>query len=182
MKAGRLRDSIVPDPDGGKKPKINSELADLEWMKNSDQSKMRGEVAAAAIAAQNSETEKKSRAGGFALPLGENPHLHAEPPVLDYQKARGRREHAMAQLAELELAVKEGSLCKVADVEKEWLNAAAIARTKVMGIASRARQAIPELTPAGAVILEGLIYEALSDLASAGEQKEMEKAEAVNAV
>lgn len=157
IKAGRLRDAIVPDPEGGKKPRIDSEVADREWQKNTDQAKARGDAALALLA----DPEKKSRQGASGLTLGES---EAPGEAIDYQKVRARREMAQAKLAELELAEKAGLLVPADQVQKEWVNVAAIARTKVTGIASKARQRIPELTPAQLAILELLIREALEDL------------------
>lgn len=175
IKSGRLKDSLKPDPGGGKKPKLDVELADQEWQKNSDQSKARGAAAEAAQIFQ----EKKIGTGGFALPVGENPAPHEGPMPLDYAGARARRERAQAQLAELELAVKEGLLVPADAVQKQWVDAATIARTKVLGIPSKARQ-LMELTPAQYAVLEQVTYQALEDISLAGTEKEKEM-EAVNA-
>ena len=175
IKSGRLKDSLKPDPNGGKKPKLDVELADLEWHKNSDQSKARG---AAADAAQISP-EKKIGTWASGLPTGENPNLAEGAVPLDYQGARARRERAQAQLAELELAQKEGLLVPAEQVQKQWVDAATIARTKVLGIPSKLRQ-LMELTPEQYALLERVTYQALEDISIAGVEKEKEL-EAANA-
>ena len=85
--------------------------------------------------------------------------------VPDYNESRARTEHLKAELLELERAEKEGELVRADEVAKKWGEVVAIARTKVMGIPSKAKQRIPEIPADAFVALEEIVREALEDLA-----------------
>jgi phage terminase Nu1 subunit (DNA packaging protein) len=85
--------------------------------------------------------------------------------VPDYNESRARTEHLKAELLELERAEKEGELVRADEVAKKWREVVAIARTKVMGIPSKAKQRIPEIPGDAFVALEEIVREALEDLA-----------------
>jgi phage terminase Nu1 subunit (DNA packaging protein) len=92
--------------------------------------------------------------------------MTTEPSQLpDYNESRARTEWLKAELMELERAEKEGELVKAAEVAKKWGEVVAIARTKVMGIPSKAKQRIPEIPADAFVALEDIVREALEDLA-----------------
>lgn len=85
--------------------------------------------------------------------------------VPDYNESRARTEYLKAELLELERAEKEGELVQAADIAKKWGELVAIARTKVLGIPSKAKQRIPDFPQDAFVILEDIVREALEDLA-----------------
>lgn len=89
----------------------------------------------------------------------------APPP--DLQESRARREAAEASLAEIELAEKRRELVLAADVESRLVNVFAHCKTKLLGVAARARQRDPGLSGPQVQLFEALIREALEDLAGA---------------
>jgi excisionase family DNA binding protein len=88
--------------------------------------------------------------------------------VPDYNESRARTEYLKAELLELERKEKEGLLVRAADVEAKWVEVITISRTKVMGIPSKAKQRIPDLTQDQVVVLEDIVREALEELSSDG--------------
>lgn len=86
------------------------------------------------------------------------------------KESRARREAAEAALAEIELAEKRGELVLARDVESKLVNTFAQCKTKLLGVAARARQGDPDLTDTQVELFEQLIRDALDDLArGAGE-------------
>lgn len=85
--------------------------------------------------------------------------------VPDYNESRARTEYLKAELLELERKEKEGLLVRAADVEAKWIEVITISRTKVLGVASKAKQRIPDLTQDQIAILEDIVREALEELA-----------------
>ncbi len=88
--------------------------------------------------------------------------------VPEYNESRARTEYLKAELLELERKEKEGLLVRASEVEAKWVEVITISRTKVLGIASKAKQRIPDLTQDQIAILEDIVREALEELASDG--------------
>lgn len=82
-----------------------------------------------------------------------------------FQKARERREVALADKAEMDLRQKRGELVEASEVKQHLVGAFARCRTKLLGIPARARLQLPHLSAADVAIIDGLIREALEDLA-----------------
>lgn len=90
--------------------------------------------------------------------------------IPDYDESRARTEHLKAELLELERKQKEGLLVPAADVEAKWVEIVTLARSKTLGIPSKAKQRIPDLDVGAMATLEDIVRETLEDLASeAGE-------------
>lgn len=85
--------------------------------------------------------------------------------VPDYNESRARTEYLKAELLELERKEKEGLLVRSADVQAKWVEVVTISRTKVMGVVSKAKQRVPDLTQDQISILEDIVREALEELA-----------------
>jgi excisionase family DNA binding protein len=85
--------------------------------------------------------------------------------VPDYNESRARNEYLKAELLELERKEKEGLLVRAADVEAKWVEVITISRTKVLGVPSKAKQRIPDLTQDQIAILDDIVREALEELA-----------------
>ena len=56
-----------------------------------------------------------------------------------------RTEHLKAELLELDRQQKQGLLVPVAEVRLKWIEVITMARTKLMGLPTKAKQRIPEL-------------------------------------
>lgn len=62
--------------------------------------------------------------------------------VPDYNESRARHEHEKAQLAELKRKQLEGSLRDTGEVEREWVEVAALAKSAVLATAPKLASAI----------------------------------------
>lgn len=89
--------------------------------------------------------------------------------IPDYDESRARTEHLKAELLELDRQQKEGLLVKAADVEHEWVEVITRARTKLLGIPTKAKQRIPDLDTDAIGVLDDIVREALEDLAVEGQ-------------
>jgi len=89
----------------------------------------------------------------------------------DYTISRARSEYEKANLLELDRKTKQGQLLRREDVEQAWGQAVNITRTRLLGVASTARQRIPHLETEEVELITTLIREALEELA-AGELKQ----------
>jgi hypothetical protein len=100
------------------------------------------------------------------------PAKDPEPADLpDYNVSRARSEYEKANLLELDRKTKEGHLLRREDAEQAWGGAVNITRTRLLGVASTARQRIPHLETEEVELITTLIREALDELA-AGELKQ----------
>lgn len=112
VKAGRI--TLI---DG----KVDPEVADIQWARNTDAAQQRGAAAQASMSTSSSAAiapRTGSRGGSEKGDEGGGADLH---------DARARREQALAELAELELAEKRGELVSVAEVEKALVS-------KILGV------------------------------------------------
>ena len=90
--------------------------------------------------------------------------------IPDYDESRARTEYLKAELLELDRQKKAGKLVPVDEVEAKWLEIVTLARGKMLGIPSKAKQRIPDLDAAAMASLEDIVRETLEDLAGeAGE-------------
>lgn len=83
----------------------------------------------------------------------------------EYTISRARSEYEKANLLELERKTKEGQLLRREDVELATGRAVNMARTKVLGVPSRAKQQIPHLSADEVELIRDLLREALDELA-----------------
>ena len=137
--------SVVVDADGTEK--IDSNTMREEWAKNTQTRINVGPVR---------QQEKQPRA----------PRLgKTQESIPDYVESRARTEHLKAELLELERQQKEGLLVKAEEVELKWVEIVTLARTKIMGIPTKAKQRIPDLDTDAVTMLEDIVRETLEDLA-----------------
>lgn len=144
VKRGRLPKSAIIGPDGTCMGIRDPGLADQELAANSDYTRAPAEAA--------------RRAGALA---------GGDDDGTTLSKASARQKLAQAQLAETKLAQIKAELVPAAEVKGELERVFRTCRTKLLGIPSRAVEALG-LTPAQVGRLEELIREALEDLAAAG--------------
>jgi hypothetical protein len=88
----------------------------------------------------------------------------------DYEQARIRRETAMAELAELELATKKNQLIPADMVERHWCNMVAMTRAKLLGLPSRLAVILQSCQTRQEIEREAMILvrEALTELSENG--------------
>ncbi len=88
---------------------------------------------------------------------------HAPSPLAEH---RARQAAAAATIAELELEEKRGQLVRVEDVEARWADIATLLRTKLLGVAARARIRDPSLSAKQVGLFDALVRESLEELAN----------------
>jgi hypothetical protein len=146
----RLRDSIqdgrIIDPD----------LADREWAENTDYT----DAPKAVI------EHAESVAPRAAEPAPLQPVTGAAPAALTLSEASIAEKHWKAKTAELKFRQEAGELVPAESVAAKLEDTFRTCRTKLLGIPSRARQALPHLTLQDLAALESLVREALEELAS----------------
>ena len=83
----------------------------------------------------------------------------------EYEVSRARTEHLKAELLEIDKREKEAELVKADEVQQKWVQVITLARTKILGIPTKAKQRIPELDTTAITCLEDIVRETLEDLA-----------------
>ena len=171
IRTGRLKASVVGYQRSPDEPPVDRigdpELADREWEANT-RPVMRmppAEVLAGLRAARTphqgtpepedeteDETEDEETPGGI------------ENFVENFNRARARHEEAKAQLAEIKLAEAKGSVLLRGEAAAGFSRMLVAFRTAVLGVPSRAIQALPHLTPSDLEVLESLVSETLEHL------------------
>ena len=83
-----------------------------------------------------------------------------------YEESRARTEHLKAELLDIERKQKEKDLVDSKQVQAKWLEVISIAKNKVLGIPSKAKQRIPELDVSAMNCLEDIVRESLEEIAN----------------
>ena len=167
ISSGRIGPPAVVRDENGQ-PKIAAvALADQQWARNTDP------VRAANALVQG--TTAGPPVPVLVIPRPAAPPLPT-PPTIDRAPAEEpesaatateRLKAAQADLAELKLERERGELVLAKDVERRLVAVFTACKTRLLAIPSRARQALPELTNAGVLVIEDLVREALEELAEA---------------
>ena len=97
---------------------------------------------------------------------GDNRNTTNTDEIPDFNTSRSKREAMMARLAEIDVEEREKVLVSAAAVKSSWAQIISLARTKVLGIPSKAKQRIPDLDTSAMTCLEDIVRESLEDLAS----------------
>lgn len=150
VKKGRLQASVGRLK--GRPAIIDVDLADREWAASTDLSKAPGYV--------------KER----AAPVAE----HVELLEYSLPLEAAREKHWRANLAELEYRTQAGELIEASEVAARFTEVVSVAKTKLLGIAARVRQRLPQLTADDVRVVDDLVREALEGLAD-GTQAEGEQ-------
>jgi hypothetical protein len=169
--SGRLSGSVVRDERGA--PKIGDvELADREWAANTRPRVDYPPVAPPAdtgaapppIRKPAAEPSARARqaAPGQAAPAGDVPDYNVSRAVREAHAAR--REKAMADKAELEVAEMRGDLVAVDVARADVLDIFMRLRAKLLALPSRTAQRLPSLAHQIVPVLEELVREALVEL------------------
>lgn len=170
VSSGRLVASVGRDARG--RPQIiDADLADREWTAKTDLSK------APTYVKERAEQRAAEPAPPRVDPFGHLPRLEepADPGAprsahaeMTLSEASTIEKVWKAKAAELKYRQDAGELVPAKDVAHRLEDVFHGCRTKLLGVPSRARQALPHLTVADIGVLENLVREALEDLASAG--------------
>jgi phage terminase Nu1 subunit (DNA packaging protein) len=87
------------------------------------------------------------------------------PDVPDIGVSRARREAALADLAELEVAERRGELIPVEQARADVLDKFAIVRVRILGVPARVAQRLPNLAAEVVPVVDDLLRKALEELA-----------------
>ena len=87
--------------------------------------------------------------------------------IPEYEESRARTEHLKAELLELERKQKEDSLVPMKEVQQKWTEVITTARTKLLGISSKAKQRLPDLDTNAVSCIDDIVREALEELSAA---------------
>lgn len=157
VKTNRL--SVVKGRDG--KPLVNTETMREEWAKNTQTRIGMGPKAPGPGREKKPLRSKEERMRTPEERIGKT-----KESIPDYDESRARTEHLKAELLELDRQQKEGLLVRAEDVEREWIEIITLARTKLLGIPTKAKQRIPDLDTDAIGVLDDIVREALEDLAN----------------
>ena len=148
IRTGRL--SVINTRDG--RVLVNSETMRAEWQQNTQRR----------IGAGPRPPADAPRPQRLARPMTSTPAPAEEVP--DYNTSRARTEHLKAELLELERQQKEALLVPAAEIEAKWVEIITLARTKILGIPTKAKQRIPDLDVSAITVLDDIVRETLEDL------------------
>ncbi len=143
---------------------IDPDRADREWVANTDLSKAPASVVAAGSVGDTPPDNRQRASSGAA------PSLSGEVPEpyegMSLSEANAIKAVWQAKTAKLEYLKAAGEVVPAAGVRAELEDVFRKCRTKLLGVPSRAKQAMPELTTAQIAKFEDLIRESLEDLAA----------------
>lgn len=143
---------------------VNSETMRDEWAKNTQKRIGRGPKPPSFEPKPLRPREERVLQGRISRTVESIP---------EYEESRARTEHLKAELLELERKQKESLLVPAAEIEAKWVEIVTQARTKMLGIPTKAKQRIPDLDSDAMNVLEDIVRETLEDLSStAGEEDE----------
>lgn len=158
--------SVVRTGDG--RELVNSATMREEWERNTQKRIGRGPKPPAGTVERTplrpGEAEAKQHAS--APPPPPSDLARTTEIVPDYNESRARTEHLKAELLELERKQKEQILVKSEDVEAKWVEIITLARTKILGIPTKAKQRIPDLDTDAISLLDDIVRETLEDIAA----------------
>ena len=155
---GRLK--IVLDEKGRKR--IDTSTLAEDYRKNTQTRKTTAHQKAAQVSKEELEDKYQKPHSGPRM-------TKTSEYIPDYDESRARTEHLKAELLELDRKQKDGLLVPAADVEAKWVEIVTMARNKIMGLPSKAKQRIPDLDSGAMACLEDIVRETLEDLAREAE-------------
>jgi hypothetical protein len=150
---------------------VNSNTMREEWERNTQKRIGRGPKPPAGTVERTplrpGESTAKQQLSTSAPPPSDLARTTETVP--EYNESRARTEHLKAELLELERKEKEKILVKSEDVEAKWVEIITLARTKVLGIPTKAKQRIPDLDTDAISLLDDIVRETLEDIAATPE-------------
>ena len=150
---------------------LNSETMREEWLKNTDQRRCRvGKGVRISSTDAPQLRSAKERMAPRERRMGET-----KEAIPDYDDSRARTEHLKAELLELDRQQKLGRLVPVEEVEKRWVEIIVQARTKLLGLPTKAKQRIPDLDVDAIGTLDEIVRETLEELAAQGDEDSEEE-------
>jgi phage terminase Nu1 subunit (DNA packaging protein) len=146
---GRLAQAVGRD-EQGRPCIVDAERAAAEWEANTRPRVAAGKAAAGRPAGAAEGSQAPADAAGAGSPLA---------------AATLRERLARARAIELETAMKERELVPAREAEIRWTGYVVGCKTKLLGVPSRAKQRLPQLSVGDLAVLDELVREALEELA-----------------
>jgi hypothetical protein len=184
IKAGRLKASIVYIPRPGRADVAqikDPDLAEREYRANTDLTRAPAYVKeregartappTPPPAAEGVTSHLEPQPNGGALKRNQAPTAEGVPgdgaPQMTLSDAAAHEKFWKAKQAELAYRERAGELVDAAEVENKLVSLFMICRTKLLGVPSKTKAAMPHLTRADIATIDKLIREALEDLSTA---------------
>lgn len=165
IESGRLSTCVVRDAAGKFRGITDLALADREWAATTDLTKAPMSV----ILRTEEHQQKEPPPGEPSAPSSEATPDEAaaivDPDRMSLSDATAREKHWKAKTAELEYKKRIGELVDAKEVEARMLDEYSECRTKLLGIARKAKAALPHLSHTDVVAIDNLVREALEVLA-----------------
>lgn len=137
-----------------------AEEADDAWTKNAEPFRGRRNIGGKAVRTESPDPEPATAPQDSGPPSpGSN-----IPPL--YQ-SKAIKEAFFARAAKLKYETDMGKVVPAEEVKSRWDQIVSISRTKILGIPSKMRQRVPEMSHESYLILEEIVREALEELADA---------------
>lgn len=162
IESGRLSQCVVRDAGGKFRGITDLELADREWAASTDLTKAPTSVVERA---EESTTSAPPPAPGEDAALEQLGAGDVTDP--DRLSPLMRQKYWQAKTAELEYKKRIGELVDAKEVEARMVDEYSRCRTKLLGIARKAKAEMPELNHAQVLKIDNLVREALEGLAGA---------------
>lgn len=156
IQGGRITAHV--DPEG--KRFLFQEEADEQWEQNTN--KEVGTPAKEKAKAEEKIIEEQ-------LPPEPNPVNPGDPRIPPLYQSKAIKEAFLARAAKLKYETDLGKVIEAEEVKKTWHAIISIARTKILGIPSKTRQRMPEMTNDQYILLESIVRESLEDLSDGAE-------------
>jgi hypothetical protein len=94
------------------------------------------------------------------------PQSIPEPAPNTYGTARARREETLANMAQMDYDLKMGVLVNSSEIREKLAKLHTEAKTRLLGVASKCKARVPQLSAIDVSIIEDLIREALGEIAN----------------
>ena len=128
---------------------INSDTLEKEWYSKSAFKRVR------TVSKDNNVVVHRSRLS------------KTDESIPEYEESKARTEHLKAELLELERQEKEKSLVPVEEVNRMWQTITTNTRNKMLGVAAKAQQRLPDLDNSAVSCIDDIVREALEELSAA---------------
>jgi hypothetical protein len=137
--------------------KIDPAKADKEWAANTQPGQR---------AAKARRKAPSSKVDAMPPAVGELPGI-PEPEPNTYAAARAKREELHLKSEQMDFDLKMGELVRASDIRERLAKLHTEAKTRLLGVASKCKARIPQLSAIDVSIIEDLIREALGEIANA---------------
>lgn len=167
IESGRLVKCVVRDAAGKFRGIDDVALADREWTESTDLAKAPTAVIERAEEQQHTPVDGSGEESATALDNS------ASAGTVDPERLSPlmRQKYWQAKTAELDYKRQVGELVDAKDIEAKIADEYSKVRTKMLGVARKAKAQLPHLTREDVATIDGLIREALQDIATGSDEE-----------